>query len=128
MESADIPPIAQALRLIRSRLELTQTAASKLEGAPDFRTLSHWETARKTPSLRLLVPYLEALGLDLRDLQDALDQVRGEPSAATSERLAGLAARVSALEGIQGRLLKLESLAGTVKDLAARLDALEKED
>ncbi len=70
-------PIAEALRLMRIREGLTQTAASKLEGAPDFRTLSHWETRHKLPSVRLLRSYLGSLDLDLRDLQEALEQVEG---------------------------------------------------
>lgn len=70
--------IAEALRLLRTREGLTQTAASKREGAPDFRTLSHWETRRKMPSLKLLAGYLGSLGLDFHDLQDALDQIEGK--------------------------------------------------
>ncbi len=71
-------PIAEALRLIRTHLGLTQTVATMGAGAPDFRTLSHWETGRKTPSLKLLYRYLLSLGLNFRDLQDALDIVRGK--------------------------------------------------
>ncbi len=71
-------PIAEALRLIRKHLGSTQTVATRGAGAPDFRTLSHWETGRKMPSLRLLYRYLRSLGLNFRDLQDALDLVRGE--------------------------------------------------
>ncbi len=70
--------IAEALRLLRTREGLTQTAASKREGAPDFRTLSHWETRRKMPSMKLLAGYLRSLGLDFHDLQDALDQIEGK--------------------------------------------------
>ena len=70
--------IAEALRLLRTREGLTQTAASKREGAPDFRTLSHWETRRKMPSMKLLDGYLRSLGLDFHDLQDALDQIEGK--------------------------------------------------
>ncbi len=70
--------IADALRLLRTREGLTQTAASKREGAPDFRTLSHWETRRKMPSLKLLGAYLISLGYDFHDLQDALDQIEGK--------------------------------------------------
>ena len=70
--------IAEALRLLRTREGLTQTAASKRDGAPDFRTLSHWETRRKMPSLKLLAGYLKSLGLDFHDLQDALDQIEGK--------------------------------------------------
>ncbi len=116
-------PIGEALRIIRTRQGLTQVAASKLRGAPDFRTLSHWETARKLPSLRLLMPYLHALGLDLIDLQAALDQVQGEPSrTATAERLAGLAARVHSLEGLA---TTVEGLSATVTALEARVEGLE---
>ncbi len=67
--------IAEALRLLRTRQGLTQLAASKREGAPDFRTLSHWENRRKFPSLKLLVGYLTSMGLDFYDLQDALNEV-----------------------------------------------------
>ncbi len=70
--------IADALRLLRTREGLTQTAASQREGAPDFRTLSHWETRRKMPSLKLLNNYLLSLGFDFHDLQDALDQIEGK--------------------------------------------------
>ncbi len=70
--------IAEALRLLRTREGLTQTGASKREGAPDFRTLSHWETRRKMPSMKLLASYLRSLGLDFHDLQDALDQIEGK--------------------------------------------------
>lgn len=70
--------IAEALRLLRTREGLTQTAASKREGAPDFRTLSHWETRRKMPSLKLLDGYLRSMGFDFHDLQDALDQIEGK--------------------------------------------------
>ncbi len=71
--------IAEALRLLRSRLGLTQRAAADLEGAPDSRTLSQWETGRKTPSLTLLKRYLKTLGLDFNDLQEALDRADGKP-------------------------------------------------
>ncbi len=70
--------IAEALRLLRTREGLTQTAASKRDNAPDFRTLSHWETRRKMPSMKLLDGYLRSLGLDFHDLQDALDQIEGK--------------------------------------------------
>ena len=71
----DPMPVGEALRLLRARENITQTAASKREHAPDFRTLSHWETGRKQPSMRLLRGYLKSLGLDFHDLQDALDLV-----------------------------------------------------
>lgn len=79
--------IAVALRLLRARQGLTQTAAAQLEGAPDYRTLSHWETGRKTPSLPLLKAYLEILGLDFIDLQEALDQADGKPQTRVRREL-----------------------------------------
>ncbi len=114
--------IGAALRWIRTRQGLTQQEASRLEGAADFRTLSHWETGRKIPSLRLLVPYLRALGLDLIDLQAALDQVQGQPAALTSERLTGLASRINALESLA---VDVERLAAGVERMAGELAALE---
>ena len=72
------PPIGDALRLIRTRMCLTQTAAaSRGPGAPNFRSISKWETRRKLPSLRALYRYLISLGLDLHDLQEAIDQLEG---------------------------------------------------
>jgi len=107
----DSLPIAEALRLIRTRQGLTQAAASRRQGAPDFRTLSHWETRRKVPSLPLLSGYLAALDLDFSDLQAALDQVRGRPLP-TSGRLDQMAT-------------SLEALARTMAEVESRLTALE---
>ncbi len=118
------PPIGDALRLLRIRKGLTQTAASKFPGSPDFRTLSHWETRRKMPSLTLLMGYLAALDLDLHDLQDALDQVLGS-SSPMSERFGELVEQVNRLAHVvedlgdrrqvvlEQRLLALESANGT---------------
>ncbi len=99
-------PIAEALRLIRTRAGLTQTAAAKRQGAPDFRTLSHWETRRKQPSLRLLSSYLSTLDLDFSDLQDALDQIEGKVPKRLRGYLEGIQQRLGALEG---RIEQLES-------------------
>ncbi len=71
--------IAEALRLLRNRKGLTQKAATEPEGTPDYRTLSHWETKRKLPSMRVLGRYLQALGYNFADLQEALDVVEGRP-------------------------------------------------
>ncbi len=94
--------IAEALLLLRIRKRLTQTAASKLPGAADYRTVSHWESGRKLPSYALLRRYLESLGLDFHDLQDALDQVEGN----VPKRL-----RVG-LEKIEGRIGEIEKRLG----------------
>ena len=102
----------EALRLLRIRQGLSQTDASKRQGAPDFRTLSHWETRRKMPSLRLLRTYLESLGLDFCDLQEALHQVEGTAPKRLQDGLETLAHRVEALE----RHLDLEAPAEEGRD------------
>ncbi len=95
-------PIGEALRLLRISRGLKQVEASRLAGAPDFRTISHWETHRKIPSFKLLTGYLAALGLDFHDLQDALDR-----TPVMSERLIELGGQV-------------DRLACMVEDLAER--------
>ncbi len=104
--------IAEALRLLRTRENLTQTAASKRKGAPDFRTLSHWETRRKMPSLKLLYGYLTSLGLDFCDLQEALHQVEGAAPKRLQDGLERLDHRVGELE----RHLGLEDLSQEEED------------
>ena len=103
-------PIAEALRLLRTRKGLTQTPASKRARAPDFRSISHWETRRKVQSLPLLARYLESLGFDFHSLQDALDQAAGRPSVRGD------------LEGLRG------SLEGRLLDVERRLSELERQD
>ena len=96
-------PIADALRLLRARRGITQLAASKLEGAPDFRTLSQWETRRKVPSLPLLYRYLRVLGCDFRDLQGVLDEFEGKVAGGLERRLLAIEGRVAVLErGAEG--------------------------
>ncbi len=101
---------AEALRLLRIRQGLTQTAISKRKGAPDFRTLSHWETKRKLPSVRLLRAYLTSMDLDFCDLQEALDLVEG----AVPKRVR------DGMEELRGRVEKLER--HRVEELKRRLD------
>ncbi len=122
MGSDSLSVLPDALRLIRTRKGLTQTAASKRPGAPDFRTLSHWETRRKVPSLRLLSGYLEALELDFSDLQEALDQVRGDVSASTAARFAGLTERLDDLADM-GR--RVETIGAALIALDSRIRELE---
>ena len=98
--------LAEALRLLRTRQGLTQTAASERQGAPDFRTLSHWETRRKQPSLRLLRSYLASLNLDFYDLQEAMDQVEGRAPRRVRDGMKHLRRRVETLE----RLLEEEAV------------------
>ncbi len=99
--------LAEALHLLRTRQGLTQVAASRYEGAPDFRTLSHWEPRRKLPSLRLFDGYLRSQGLDFHDLQDALDEVNATPHG----RLRPTVERVERHLGeFERRLQRLEGL------------------
>ena len=98
--------IAEALRLLRTREGLTQTAASKRKGAPDFRTLSHWETRRKRPSIKLLDSYLKSLGRDFHDLQEALDLVEGKSPRPVRD---GLDALRSRMDDLEQRLKRIEA-------------------
>ncbi len=124
--------LADALRLIRTRQRLTQTAASQIDGAPDFRTLSHWETRRKVPTMRLLAGYLEAIGLDFHDLQDALDQI-GQVGT-TGQRIGELDGQLDRLARVvedlaERRMVVLEKrLELGVGRLVERLDAIERVD
>ncbi len=118
---------ADALRLLRTRQQLSQTAVSQIDGAPDFRTLSHWETRRKVPGLRLLTGYLAALDLDFHDLQDALDQV--SDVGTTAGRIDELAGQVDRLARVcedlgERRLVVVERRVSRVGDLAAALERL----
>ncbi len=122
--------IAEALLLLRRRRGLTQTAAGQLDSAPGFRTLSHWETRRKQPSLRLLTSYLRALGFDYHDLQDALDQV-GEvgTTAGRIDELGGQVDRLARVveDLVERRMVVLERrLELGIGRLVERLDAIER--
>ncbi len=127
MSRKDPPPvpIAEALRELRVRQELTQTAVGRRDGAPDHRTLSHWETGRKAPSLRLLTGHLRALGLDFHDLQDAIDQVDGTAERRI-EKLAGQVDRLARVAEDLGerRLPVVERRSGRIDEIAAEVDGL----
>lgn len=103
------PPIGEALRLIRTRMGLTQKAAGRRPGAPDDRSISHWETGKKEPSLKMLFRYLVSLGLDLYDLQEAIDHLEGR----TSREL------TNSMVKFERRLVKVE------RELAERLGGQE---
>ncbi len=90
--------IAEALSLLRAKLGLTQTAATRQAGVPDYRTLSHWEKDRKHPRLELLYGYLKGLGLDFCDLQDALNEVESPSPTGCRAGLERLERRVAVLE------------------------------
>ncbi len=118
--------LGAALRELRKAQGIpTQTAAGQLPGAPDFRTLSHWETGKKDPSLPLLRSYLAALGLDFHALQDAIDQVDGS----AERRVEKLAAQVDRLARVaedlgERRLPVLERRSGRIEEIAAEVERL----
>ncbi len=91
-------PVGKALRLLRERENVSQTDLERL-GGPDHRTISHWETGRKMPSLRLLIQYLNAAGLDLHDLQDAFDEIAERPDRLT-HRVTEIERRLGDLEHV----------------------------
>ena len=95
-QADDAIPVGKALRLLRTGVGITQTKAGQ-RGGPDFRTISHWERGRKLPSLRLLIQYLRVLGLDLHDLQAALDHLEHRPDRLTG-RFIQIERRLAALE------------------------------
>ncbi len=101
--------VSHALRLIRTQAGLTQTAASKRDGAPDFRTLSHWETKRKNPSLLLLGRYLDSMGLDFRDFQVALDAIAAGSGQSGTDPIEVLEDRfLQAMKALEQRVVALE--------------------
>ena len=116
--------IAEAMRLIRTREGLTQTAASKLDGAPDFRTLSHWETRRKMPSVKLLDGYLRSMGLDFIDLQVALDLVEGKAPRPMRDGQEEIRQRVDDLEGLEQRVDDLDHRLQQIDAIQAAADPL----
>ncbi len=101
-ERASVPPqdddfpIGQALRLLRERENVTQVEVAR-RGGPDSGSISAYETGRKVPSLTTLIQYLNALGLDLHDLQAAFDRITRRPDKLTS-RFTEIERRLDVLE------------------------------
>jgi transcriptional regulator with XRE-family HTH domain len=71
--------LGQALRFLRDRQNLTQVAVAN-RARLTKAMLSCYETGVQFPSLQSLAATLGALGANLHDLQEALDQVP-EPSS-----------------------------------------------
>ncbi len=67
--------LGEALLLIRKQAGLTISEAASREGSPSRRTLSAWEACRELPDLVSIEDYLEALGLGVKDLLAALEEV-----------------------------------------------------
>ncbi len=73
--------LPEVIRRLRRHAGFTSVNAAALAirektGEPFSRpTLSKWENGRLTPSLEVLVTFLEGLGYDLKAFQDELDRV-----------------------------------------------------
>lgn len=66
-----------ALRALRTKARLSQ-GDLRDRGGPPLSTVSKLEAGVRPPDFRTVAAYLEALGLDLHDLADALAEQRGE--------------------------------------------------
>jgi len=68
----ELDHLGEALRALRQAAKLTQVAVRKASGLSAAQ-ISKWENGHQTPSLPHLARFLNAVGADLRALQDALD-------------------------------------------------------
>lgn len=99
----DLP---SALRALRTRAGLAQ-GDLRGRGGPPLSTVSKLEAGVRPPDFRTVATYLDALGLDLRDLADALAEQRGERPKGSPGR-----ARASWVEGLRQRGVDRDVLFG----------------
>jgi transcriptional regulator with XRE-family HTH domain len=101
--SVDLLLVPQALKIIRQAAGLRQTQVSERSGLTKAM-ISAYETGKNLPSLQSLSVYLNAIDRDLGDLQEAIDDLGGFPSAKTHvdarERAVGRAV-LRALQGLE---------------------------
>ncbi len=71
---ADRGNLPQALKLLRTRLDLNRVELCRKLGVPQQRFYSY-ENGLTEPSFAVLRKLLNGMGFDLHDLQDALDAV-----------------------------------------------------
>ncbi len=76
--------LGQALRLLRSRLGVTQVSIAERAGLTKAM-LSCYETGSQLPSMQSLASTLKALGGDFHQLQEALDEVRAQDPEAEAK-------------------------------------------
>ena len=77
-EALDVLLVPQALKRVRQATGLRQIDVSARSGLSKAM-VSAYEGGKALPSLRSLSAYLGAVGRDLKDLQEALDDIRGFP-------------------------------------------------
>ena len=107
-----LPAVLRGLRLRRGR---TQVEVAAQAGVPQAN-LSRWESGKVRPSLESLVAVLTALGIDFRDLQDALEDVLGGMGTSGSHArsrlsgsLSGSARMLEQLEQLDRRVTRIEN-------------------
>jgi len=77
-EALDVLLVPQALKRVRQATGLRQIDVSARSGLSKAM-VSAYEGGKALPSLPSLSAYLGAVGRDLKDLQEALDDIRGFP-------------------------------------------------
>ncbi len=72
--------VAEALKALRDSIKMTRAEASALaDTAPSAEVLERWESGEETPDVMSLNAYLEVLGYDFHDLQNALEGIDASP-------------------------------------------------
>jgi transcriptional regulator with XRE-family HTH domain len=102
-EALDVLLVPQALRRVRQATGLRQIDVAVRSGLSKAM-VSAYEGGKALPSLPSLSAYLGAIGRDLSDLQEAVDEMRGFPvhraeDAVARERAVGRAV-LKALRGL----------------------------
>ena len=103
-EALDVFLVPQAMKRVRQATGLRQIDVSGRSGLSKAM-VSAYEGGKALPSLRSLSAYLGAMGRDLSDLQEALDDIRGFPihrddDVDARERAVGRAV-IKALRGLE---------------------------
>jgi transcriptional regulator with XRE-family HTH domain len=103
-EALDVLLVPMALRRVRQATGLRQIDVSARSGLSKAM-VSAYEGGKALPSLPSLSAYLGAIGRDLSDLQEAVDEIRGFPVHRTEdvdarERAVGRAV-LKALRGLE---------------------------
>ncbi|MEM9597331.1 MAG: helix-turn-helix domain-containing protein [Acidobacteriota bacterium] len=128
--------MGRGLSLLLRRRGLTQTEAIRRARALGARisapTLSNWVNGEAEPKSYNLLTLLQAIGADLCDLQGAMEDVAREHPPRPREVTAVIENLRHRVEGdpesrraLRGILDTLGQQTDALKDLSARLDALE---
>lgn len=79
---ADRGNLPQALKLLRTRLDVNRVDLARRLGHTTQQRLYSYENGLTEPSFAVLRKMLDGMGFDLHDLQDALDAVEDRPPRA----------------------------------------------